>query len=51
MNADEKFRELKKDVLDKFIEKTLHFASHLDIHDPYDYVLPKIRYGMYPLKI
>ena len=41
MSADEKFEELKKEMLDKFFEKNPHFASYLGLHDPYDYMLPK----------
>ena len=41
MNADEKFEELKKEMMDKFFEKNPDFASYLGLHDPYDYLLPK----------
>lgn len=41
LNADEKFDELKKEMMDKFFEKNPHFASYLGLHDPYDYLLPK----------
>ncbi len=41
MSVDEKFEELKKEMIDKFFEKNPHFASYLGLHDPYDYLLPK----------
>ena len=41
MNENEKFENLKKEMLDKFLEKNPHFASYLGLHDPYDYMLPK----------
>ncbi|UCE57873.1 MAG: DUF885 domain-containing protein [Candidatus Bathyarchaeota archaeon] len=41
MNADEKFEELKKEMMDKFFEKNPHYASFLGLHDPYDYLLPR----------
>ncbi len=41
MNADEKFEDLKKEMLDRFFEKNPHFASYFGLHDPYDYLLPK----------
>ncbi len=41
MNADERFEELKKEMMNKFFEKNPAFASYLGLHDPYDYLLPK----------
>ncbi len=41
LNADRRFEELKKEIVDKFFEKNPHFASFLGLHDPYDYLLPK----------
>jgi len=41
LNENEKFENLKKEMLDKFLEKNPHFASYLGLHDPYDYMLPK----------
>ncbi|MDH5267456.1 MAG: DUF885 domain-containing protein [Candidatus Bathyarchaeota archaeon] len=41
MNADEKFGDLKKEMIDKFFESNPHFASFLGLHDPYDYLLPR----------
>ena len=41
MNANDKFEELKKEMMDKFFEKNPAFASYLGLHDPYDYLLPK----------
>ena len=41
MNANEKFEELKKEMMAKFFEKNPAFASYLGLHDPYDYLLPK----------
>jgi len=40
LNTDEKFEELKKELMDKFFKKNPHFASYLGLHDPYDYQLP-----------
>jgi len=41
LNANEKFEELKREMMDKFFEKNPAFASYLGLHDPYDYLLPK----------
>lgn len=41
LSADEKFGDLKKEMLDKFFESNPHFASYLGLHDPYDYLLPR----------
>jgi len=41
LKADEKFKKLKKEMMDKFFEKNPHYASVLGLHDPYDYLLPK----------
>ncbi|UCE29006.1 MAG: DUF885 domain-containing protein [Candidatus Bathyarchaeota archaeon] len=41
MNADEKFRNLKKEMIEKFFESNPDFASYLGLHDPYDYLLPR----------
>jgi uncharacterized protein (DUF885 family) len=41
MNADTKFEDLKKNMLEKFFEKNPHLASYLGLHDPYDDLLPK----------
>ena len=41
MSADEKFEELKKNILQRFFEKNPHLASYLGLHDPYDNLLPK----------
>lgn len=40
MNADEKFEELSKQMLKKFLEKNPDYATHLGLHEPYDYLLP-----------
>jgi len=41
LNADNKFEELKKEMMEKFYEKNPDFATYLGLHDPYDYLLPK----------
>jgi len=41
LNADEKFEELKKEMMQKFFDKNPDFASYLGLHDPYDFLLPK----------
>jgi uncharacterized protein (DUF885 family) len=41
LSADQRFEELRKEVLDKFLEENPTFASFLGLHDPYDYLLPK----------
>jgi len=41
LSADEKFGDLKKEMIDKFLESNPHFASYLGLHDPYDYLLPR----------
>jgi hypothetical protein len=41
LNANEKFEELKKEMLDKFFEMNPDWASYLGLHDPYDYLLPR----------
>jgi hypothetical protein len=41
LNADEKFGDLKKEIVGKFLESNPHFASYLGLHDPYDYLLPR----------
>jgi hypothetical protein len=41
LNANEKFEELKKEMIDRFLGMNPHLASYLGLHDPYDYLLPK----------
>jgi uncharacterized protein (DUF885 family) len=41
MNADNMFETLTKELLDRFFEHNPHWASHIGLHDPYDYQLPK----------
>jgi hypothetical protein len=41
MNADEKFEELKNELLEQFLKKNPGAASFLGLHDPYDHLLPK----------
>ena len=41
LNANDRFEELKKEMMDKFFELNPAFASYLGLHDPYDYLLPK----------
>ncbi len=40
LNADEKFENLTKEGITKFLEKNPHSATSLGLHDPYDYLLP-----------
>ena len=40
MDADKKFEELTQQMLEKFLEKNPDFATHLGLHEPYDYLLP-----------
>ena len=40
LNADEMFEKLSQEMLDKFLEKNPDFATHLGLHEPYDYLLP-----------
>lgn len=40
MDANKKFEELTQQMLKKFLEKNPDFATHLGLHDPYDYLLP-----------
>jgi uncharacterized protein (DUF885 family) len=40
LDADKKFEELTQQMLKKFLEKNPDFATHLGLHDPYDYLLP-----------
>jgi len=35
------FETLTKELLDEFFDKNPHWASHIGLHDPYDYQLPK----------
>ena len=40
MDADKKFEELAQQGLKKFLEKNPDYATHLGLHEPYDYLLP-----------
>jgi uncharacterized protein (DUF885 family) len=40
LDANKKFEELTQQMLKKFLEKNPDFATHLGLHDPYDYLLP-----------
>ena len=40
MSADERFEELIKEMIGKFLETNPDFATELGLHDPYDYLLP-----------
>lgn len=40
MNADQKFDQLTKEMIDKFLETNPDYATQLGLHDPYDYVWP-----------
>jgi len=40
LDADKKFEELTQQMLEKFLEKNPDFATHLGLHEPYDYLLP-----------
>ncbi|MEM2676259.1 MAG: DUF885 domain-containing protein [Candidatus Bathyarchaeia archaeon] len=41
MRADEIFEKTVNEYLNKFLEKNPDFATHLGLHEPYDYMLPK----------
>jgi len=41
MNADEMFEKIINEGLNKFLEKNPDVATHLGLHEPYDYMLPK----------
>jgi uncharacterized protein (DUF885 family) len=41
LSANQKFEELRKEMLDKFLEENPTFASFLGLHDPYDHLLPR----------
>ena len=41
MSTNNMFETLTKELLDKFFDKNPHWASHIGLHDPYDYQLPK----------
>jgi histone H3/H4 len=41
MDADEIFEKMVNEGLNKFFEKNPDFATHLGLHEPYDYMLPK----------
>ena len=41
MKADKMFENLCQEMLDELLEKNPDFATHLGLHDPYDYLLPK----------
>lgn len=47
MNTNEKFEELKKEMIDKFFEMNPDWASYIGLHDPYDYLLPRGDTGHY----
>ncbi|MGA2308722.1 MAG: DUF885 domain-containing protein [Candidatus Bathyarchaeia archaeon] len=40
MSADQRFDEVTKEMIDKFLECNPDYATELGLHDPYDYVLP-----------
>jgi len=40
LSADERFEELIKEMIGKFLETNPDFATELGLHDPYDYLLP-----------
>lgn len=40
LSADQRFDELTKEMIDKFLEFNPDYATELGLHDPYDYVLP-----------
>jgi len=40
MNADQKFDQLTKEMIDKLLETNPDYATQLGLHDPYDYLLP-----------
>jgi len=40
LNADQKFDQLTKEMIDKFLETNPDYATQLGLHDPYDYVWP-----------
>ena len=40
MNADQKFDQLTKEMIEKFLETNPDYATQLGLHDPYDYVWP-----------
>ncbi|MGD0978653.1 MAG: DUF885 domain-containing protein [Candidatus Bathyarchaeia archaeon] len=40
MSADERFDEVTKEMIDKFLEHNPDYATQLGLHDPYDYLLP-----------
>jgi uncharacterized protein (DUF885 family) len=41
LNANERFEELKTEMLNRFWEINPDWASSLGLHDPYDYLLPR----------
>lgn len=40
VNADEKFENVTKEMIDRFLENNPDIATELGLHDPYDYLLP-----------
>jgi len=40
LNADQKFDQLTKEMIDKFLEGNPDYATQVGLHDPYDYLLP-----------
>jgi uncharacterized protein (DUF885 family) len=40
LSADDRFDELTKEMIGKFLECNPDFATELGLHDPYDYMLP-----------
>jgi len=40
LSADQRFDEVTKEMIDKFLECNPDYATELGLHDPYDYVLP-----------
>ena len=40
MNADEKFENVTKEMIDRFLENNPDLATQLGLHDPYDCLLP-----------
>jgi len=40
MNADQKFDQLTKEMIARFLEINPDYATQLGLHDPYDYLLP-----------
>jgi uncharacterized protein (DUF885 family) len=40
LSADERFDEVTKEMIDKFLEHNPDYATQLGLHDPYDYLLP-----------